>query len=76
MTATLSPQEIEAVTGYKRPADQLKELERQGFYRARHSPTTGQVILERAHYDAVCAGARQPKAPQVRRPIVRGLSTA
>lgn len=70
MEATLSASEIEAVTDYKRPADQLAELLRQGFYRARTSPRTGRVILERAHYDAVCAGAKPVKSPQVRMPKV------
>lgn len=50
---TLSTAEIERMTGYKRPADQLEELKRQGFYRARRSPAGGQIILERAHYAAV-----------------------
>jgi len=76
MSATLSPQEIDDVTGYRRPADQLAELHRQGFYRARRSPTTGQIILERAHYDAVCAGAKPPQAPRVRAPILRSLRAA
>lgn len=71
MTATLSNQEIEQVTGYKRPNDQLPELLRQGFYRARRSPTTGHIILERVHYDAVCAGARQANEPRVRVPQLR-----
>lgn len=76
MTATLTPKEIDDVTGYKRPADQLAELQRQGFYRARRSPTTGQIILERAHYAAVCAGGVQPKAPRVRAPALRSMGAA
>lgn len=69
--ATLSAPEIQKLTGYAQPARQLHELHRQGFYRARRSPTTGVVILERAHYDAVCAGARQESTPRVRPPQLK-----
>ncbi len=56
--SVLSSAEIERIAGgYKRPGDQLRELHRQGFHRARIGRVTGQVILERPHYDAVCAGA-------------------
>lgn len=54
---TLSPEELQLLTGYKRPADQLRELQRQGFYRARRGSVTGEVICERAHVEAVAAGA-------------------
>ena len=47
MSAILEPAELVRLTGYKRPADQLAELHRQGFYRARRSPSDGTVILER-----------------------------
>ena len=73
---TLSTTEIERVTGYKRPADQLEELKRQGFYRARRSPTSGSIILERAHYSAVCEGAKPSNEPRVRPPAVRQLRAA
>ena len=69
--ATLSAQEVAQITGYKRPADQLDELHRQGFYRARRSPTTGSIILEREHYTAVCAGSRQENTPKLRTPQLR-----
>ena len=69
----LSADEIASVTGYKRPADQLAELHRQGFYRARRSPTTGRIIVERAHFDAVCAGAISTPSPRVR-PYVKTLT--
>jgi hypothetical protein len=49
-------EQIQQLTGYKRPADQLRELLRQGFYRARLAPVTGHVVLERPHYDAVAQG--------------------
>jgi hypothetical protein len=67
---TLSPAELEAVTGgYKRPGDQLRELHDRGFVRARIGKVTGKVILERAHYDAVSAGAVQAGSGE--RPRVR-----
>jgi hypothetical protein len=63
----LEPEELQRLTGYRRPADQLAELLRQGFYRARRSPSDGSVILERPHYDAVCKGASKPaNEPRVR----------
>ena len=58
------------VTGYKTHKRQVKELHRQGFYRARIS-ATGNVILERAHFDAVCAGDKPAKEPIVRNPFLR-----
>lgn len=70
---TLSREEIQRLTGgYKRASDQLAELHRQGFFRARLGRVTGQVILERAHYDAVCAGAMaHMQAPAGPRPRLR-----
>lgn len=53
----LSAEEIQTVTRYRQPAAQLRELHRQGFWRARRSRATGEVILERAHYEAVCTDA-------------------
>lgn len=67
---TLPAEQIQRMTGYKRPADQLRELHRQGFYRARRAKVTGEVILERPHYDAVAAGI-QPSTPQGNRPKLR-----
>ena len=49
--------------GYKRPADQLKELHRQGFYRARRARVSGRIVLERAHYEAVCSGQERHQKP-------------
>ncbi len=71
----LTKEELHTLTGYKRPADQVAELRRQGFYRARTSPTTGSAILERAHYDAICAGAKAPNEPKVRAPVLRQMRT-
>ncbi|WP_119154186.1 DUF4224 domain-containing protein [Caldimonas tepidiphila] len=73
-TPTLTPAELHAVTGYRRADRQLAELHRQGFYRARRSPVTGAVILEREHYAAVCSGAARPAttpAPKLRTPQLR-----
>lgn len=67
---TLPAEAIERLTGYKRPADQLRELHRQGFWRARLAKVTRQVVLERPHYDAVAAGL-QPGAQPASRPKVR-----
>ena len=58
MGITLSPDELQEITGYKRPADQLRELRRLGFYRARPGRLSG-VILERSHYDSVSRGQLQ-----------------
>jgi hypothetical protein len=71
----LSAQEVQQLAGgYKRPGDQLRELHRQGFHRARLGRVTGQVILERAHYDAICAGAVQAGSERPRlRPALRSV---
>lgn len=53
---TLSTSEIQVITGYKQPAKQEAELRRQGFYRVRRSERLGHIILERSHYESVCAG--------------------
>ena len=71
MTIILTTEELERVTGDKTPKRQVQELHRQGFYRARIAAATGNVILERAHYDAVCAGESPAKAPTVRNPSLR-----
>lgn len=71
MSDTLPPDEIQRLTGYKRPADQLRELKAQGFYRARLAKVTGEVVLERPHYHAVCQGvggaANDASRPKVRK---------
>lgn len=52
----LSPEQIRNLTGgYQRPKDQLAELRKQGFSRARMG-MNGRVVLEESHYDAVCGG--------------------
>ena len=77
MNDILPADEIQRMTGYKRPADQLRELKRQGFWRARRAKVTGEVILERPHYDAVASGvdSGQPShKPQVRPPQLRAVT--
>lgn len=69
----MSDAELQAITGYKRSQEQVEELHRQGFYRARRSKNTGDVILERAHYDAVCAIGSAANEPKTRDPVVRRL---
>lgn len=61
----LSEAELIAITGYKQRGPQLKELHRQGFQRARLGRLGG-VILERAHYEAVCGGHVERARPKVR----------
>lgn len=72
MSLTLTADEIREVCGgLTQPSRQLEELHAQGFWRARLK--RGEVIVERAHYEAVCAGALPPiqtlgdtNRPQVR----------
>jgi hypothetical protein len=73
----LSAQEVQQLAGgYRRARDQLRELHRQGFHRARIGHVSGEVILERAHYDAVCSGrlAPAPGQPQGSRPKLRAVT--
>jgi hypothetical protein len=62
---TLSPEELRELTGYARAAEQLAELHRRGFSRA-YRNRLGEVVLERAHFEAVCSGAIVPARPKVR----------
>lgn len=56
-TLLMSGAEIKLlIGGYTQQSKQIEELRRQGFWRARRAPVTGEVILERAHYEAVCQG--------------------
>lgn len=66
---TLTQAELISITGYRQPAAQLRALQSRGFWLARRAPMTGRVILDRAHYQAVCAGAdRGPAANSPHRP--------
>jgi hypothetical protein len=67
----LSHDEIVTITGYARPADQLKTLHAMGRERARRGPN-GKVILERAHFEAVVTGSygkREPANDAPRAPL-------
>lgn len=59
----LSQAEIEQLTGRRRPVDQLVALHAAGYVRARRAHT-GRVILERAHFLAVCHGQMNAGAPR------------
>jgi hypothetical protein len=73
----LSEWEIAALTGnLQKPRCQVNLLQKRGFARARLE--RGRVVLERAHYEAVCRGAfaappekRDTSAPG--RPRVRSI---
>lgn len=67
-TLLLSADEIVQLTGYKQPGAQLAELKAQGFHRARRN-AAGHVVLERAHYDSVCAGQQPTQATPALRPV-------
>lgn len=69
-TLTLDAEEIRRITGYTQATKQVEELHRQGFYRARRN-RLGAVVLERAHYDAVCAGGQRPANDSKAQPRVR-----
>lgn len=75
VSLTLSPDELAKLTGYKRPADQLRELHRLGYFRARRGRVTGEVICERAHVEAVAAGTAAVPLGSVRnRPKLRPVA--
>lgn len=67
-SVTLTREELVQLTGYEKPSKQLAELHRRGFMRAyigRHG-----LVLERAHYEAVCRGETERKRPSLR-PLLR-----
>lgn len=66
----LSFEEVRDLTGYRRPADQLRCLHKLGYFRAHRNKTTGEVILERPHFLAVSTG-RAANEPKVRSPFGR-----
>lgn len=65
----LSTEELLEITGYAKPALQLKVLLAQGFHRARRT-TQNRVVLERAHYEAVCASVASTNSISRERPQV------
>ena len=70
----LSKAEIYALTKKHQPTKQLKILHERGFYRAFRVDDMGDVILERAHYEAVCTGGLLIAAKE--KPKVRPLALA
>jgi hypothetical protein len=72
VSLTLTPDELVALTGRKRPRDQLAELQRRGFARA-FINAAGAVTLTRTHFEAVEAGARNAERPKVR-PALRRVA--
>ena len=73
----LSGDELQALTGRssKRPALQLAVLVQRGFWRA-HINVGGRLVLERAHYEAVCRGDTERKRPQITPPRSLLMRTA
>ncbi|MDB5851085.1 MAG: hypothetical protein JWP29_4837 [Rhodoferax sp.] len=67
----LSDAELEAITGYKTASKQLQVLQQRGFNRAFLGRY--RLILERAHYEAVCSGAATvaAKEPRVHLPVLK-----
>lgn len=65
---TLTLDEIEDLTRYRRASSQLRELHARGFARA--YIRAGQVVLERPHFEAVCRGEVQRERPKVKPPQV------
>ncbi len=51
----LTDEDIEALTGYATATKQLQVLQNRGFHRA-YINRRGQVVLERAHFEAVSRG--------------------
>lgn len=67
----LTPEEIAALTGYRRAAEQLAALKALGYWRARRN-RLGEVVVERAHYLEVCAGtAKAPKSAGRTQPVLQ-----
>ena len=64
---TLTADEIRELTRYDRPAFQLRELQQRGFSRA--YIRAGAVVLERAHYEAVCRGTEEQRRGRVKPPV-------
>lgn len=74
---TFTHAELVDLTRYERAGKQLEVLHMRGFARA-YIDHTGRVVLERAHYEAVCRGEVQPARPKVKppRPTVKRLAEA
>jgi hypothetical protein len=71
---TLTDAELVEATGYRQPAAQLRALHALGFWLARRSPLTGHVILDRAHYEALCQRVDRADTGSKRKaPILRAV---
>lgn len=70
---TLDKDELVKLTGLTQPRRQVDELRARGFWRARL--VHGETVLERAHFEAVCAGAVAPGTQQADhfRPRLRAI---
>ncbi len=64
-----SQDELVLLTGYKWASKQLDSLKKAGFFRARLN-SAGNVVLERAHYEFVCA-SQDATFPGRKKPKVR-----
>lgn len=72
---TLTEPELIELTRYNRAAQQLAVLHLRGFARA-FIGRDGKVVLERAHYEAVCRCELQTARPRVKPPVVKQLARA
>ena len=78
MPLRLTFEEIQSITGgLTLPRCQLRDLHANGFWRARLG-RDGKVVLEREHYQAVCAGALPGGGVKVdtSRPQLRAIKAA
>jgi hypothetical protein len=71
----LSHAELVQLTRYERAERQLEVLHLRGFHRA-YIGRDKTVVLERAHYEAVCRGEVQLARPRVKPPVVKHLARA
>lgn len=78
MSVTLTQGQIRALAGgLTQPRRQLTELHKRGFWRARLG-VDGRVLLETAHYQAVCAGTLPPtegRGDTAHRPRLRAIGS-
>ncbi len=72
---TLTEPELVELTRYSRADRQLAVLHLRGFARA-FIGRDGKVVLERAHFEAVCRGEVQPARPRVKPPQLKSLARA
>ncbi len=58
LSLSLSEEEVFELIGYEQPATQVKRMRELGFWLTWRHLKSGRCIVPRAHYLAVCAGAR------------------